>query len=203
MRNLEAFIESGILELYVLGIASAEEKREAEEMLAAYEEVREEIERISEALQSYSERHAAIPNATIKPMILASIDYEERLRKGEQPSNPPILNNNSTFKDYSQWLDREDMVIPTDFNGIHAKLIGHTPQATSAIVWIQSETPYEKHHQEHEKFLILEGTCDIIIDEKVHHLVPGDYMSIPLHAGHYVKVTSTIPCKVILQRVAA
>ena len=30
MRSLEAFIESGILELYVLGIASFEEKKEAE-----------------------------------------------------------------------------------------------------------------------------------------------------------------------------
>jgi mannose-6-phosphate isomerase-like protein (cupin superfamily) len=54
-----------------------------------------------------------------------------------------------------------------------------------------------------EHFLIVEGTCDITIGDKVHHLVPGDYLSIPLYIDHDVKVTSITPCKVILQRVAA
>jgi mannose-6-phosphate isomerase-like protein (cupin superfamily) len=203
MKPVESFIASGILEMYVLGMASLEEITEVEEMAAVHEEVREEISAITGSLKMYAEANIKAPNSDVRPMIMASIDYEERLKGGEQPSFPPILNDKSTMQDYSEWLSRKDIVIPADFNEIHIKIIGYTPEATTAVVWIQSETPYEVHTDEHEKFLILEGTCDIDIDGDVRSLVPGDYLSIPLYAGHIVRVTSKTPCKVILQRVAA
>lgn len=203
MRNLDSFIDSGILEIYVLGLASAEEAKEVEEMASSYELVRKEIKTISETLKVYAQSKANTINGTIKPMLLAGIDYEERLKNGEQAAFPPILNDSSVIADYREWLNRKDMILPADFSGIHVKIIGYTPEASTAIVWIQSETPYEVHTDEHEKFLIVEGTCNIDIDGNVHSLVPGNYLSIPLYAGHTVKVTSKIPCKVILQRVAA
>jgi len=203
MENIDSFILSGILETYVLGMASAEEVKQVEEMSYTYKEVKKKIEEISETLKAYAESYSKAPNSTIKPMIMASIDYEERLKSGEQPSFPPILNNNSTIEDYMEWTSRKDMMLPDDFNDIYLKIIGYTPQASTAIAWLKSETPYEVHTDEHEKFLILEGTCDIDIDGDIHSLIPGDYLSIPLHAGHVVRVTSQIPCKLILQRVAA
>lgn len=202
MDQLEAFIQSGILEIYVLGMASAEEIRQVEEMASAHEEVKREIGKISETLKIYAESYSKTPNITIKPLIMASIDYGERLKSGEQPTFPPILDSHSTIEDYKEWTSRKDMVLPDDFNGIYLKIIGYTPQASTAIAWLQSETPYEVHTDEHEKFLVLEGTCDIDIDGNIHSLIPGDYLSIPLHAGHVVRVTSQVPCKLILQRVA-
>ena len=86
---------------------------------------------------------------------------------------------------------------------IFAKIIGYAPEVTTAIVWIKEMAPEETHTDEYEKFLIIEGTCDIVIEHKVHQLKAGDYFSIPLHANHHVVVTSEIPCKAILQRVAA
>jgi mannose-6-phosphate isomerase-like protein (cupin superfamily) len=203
MENIESFTESGILEMYVLGMASAEEIKQVEEMASLHKEVRKKIQEITETLKVYAEAHSKVPNATIKPMILGSIDYMERLKNGEKPSFPPILNGNSTIQDYNEWLSRTDITLLDDFDQVYVKLIGYTPQASTAIVWIKSETPYEVHTDEHEKFLIVEGTCDINIDGNIQSFVPGDYLSIPLHAGHTVKVTSAIPCKVILQRVAA
>jgi len=203
MHDIESFIQSGILEIYVLGMASAEEMRQVEEMVYTYKEVKEKIEEITETLKTYAESYSQAPNITIKPMIMASVDYEERLKSGEQPTFPPILTSNSTIEDYNEWINRKDMMLPDDFNSIYLKIIGYTPQAITAIAWLQSETPYEVHTDEHEKFLVLEGTCDIDIDGDIHSLIPGDCLSIPLHAGHVVRVTSQIPCKLILQRVAA
>ena len=134
---------------------------------------------------------------------MATIDYTERLKSGESPSFPPVLNENSKIEDYHEWLSREDMIAASEFEEIYAKIIGYTPKVTSAIVWIKNMTPEEVHNDEHEKFLIVEGTCDITVGEKIHQLKAGDYFAIPLHENHQVKVTSAIPCKVILQRVAA
>lgn len=203
MNTVSAYIESGILELYVLGMVSAEEMLEVETMAAAHPEIQKELEEISKALEVYAGAHAVAPHPAIKPLLLATIDYSERMKAGEAASFPPILNENSRVEDYSEWINRKDMVLAPDFEDMFAKIIGYTTEATTAIVWIKSMAPHEVHHDEYEKFLILEGTCDIIIGEKTHQLVAGDYLQIPLHEGHRVKVTFSIPCKVILQRIAA
>ncbi|MCE3227972.1 MAG: hypothetical protein K0S32_2523 [Bacteroidetes bacterium] len=203
MKDLKEYIESGILELYVLGMAGADEMKEVEKMAAAHPEVENEIKLITQSLKSYSKATGAQANSTIKPMVLAVIDYQERMMAGEQPTVPPVLNQNSKPEDYSTWLKRKDMVLPDNASEIFAKLIGVTPEVTTAILWIRTETPYEIHDHEYERFLILEGTCEINVDDKIYGLKAGDYMSIPLHVGHFVKVTSSTPCKAILQRVAA
>jgi mannose-6-phosphate isomerase-like protein (cupin superfamily) len=203
MSDVKKYIESGILELFVLGLASANEIAEVEEMALKHPEVAEEIREINNSLRQYSKKDGRTGNSTIKPMVMAIIDYQERLMAGEHPTNPPLLSEQSSPSDFQEWLKRPDMFLPEDSNEIYAKLIGANERATTAIVWVKTETPFEIHDHEYERFLILEGTCDIVIDDKPHSLVPGDYMSIPLHSGHFVKVTSDIPCKVILQRVAA
>lgn len=203
MHKISDYIDSGILEQYVLGLTSPEESEEVEKMAALHSEVRAEIDSISNALEVYAQQNAVAPHATVKPLLLATIDFMQRMMSGEAPADPKILNENSTSEDYAEWLNRADMKSPDTIEDIHVKLIGHTPKATTAIVWIKNLAPHEVHHDEFEKFLIVEGTCNIIVGETVHALVPGNYFQIPLHEGHRVVVTSEIPCKVILQRVAA
>ncbi len=203
MFNVSKYIESGIIEMYVLGLTNAKETDELNTLIKKYPEIENELEAITNALQSYSLENNTLPNSTIKAMVLASIDYSERLKNGEKQTFPPILNEQSKPEDYNEWLTRDDMLDADDIDEIEAKLIGYTPQYTTAIVWIKDATPPEVHTKEFEKFLIVEGTCDITIDTKIYSLVPGDYLSIPLHVSHFVKVTSNVPCKVILQREAA
>ena len=203
MENLKSFIESGILETYVMGDTTNEETKLVEEMAQSFKEVKDEIEAITDALESYALSNPIPPEPTIKPFLLASIDYTERLQGGEIPTFPPELTDFSKVADYEPWLSREDMELPPDFTDFHAKLIGYTPAAVTAIVWIKSMAPQEVHDHEHEKFLIVQGTCDITIEDEVHQLVAGDYLAIPLYKKHHVVVTSSIPCKVILQRIAA
>ncbi len=203
MENVHQFIESGILEAYVMGSASREESDLVEAMAVSSIEIRDEIASISEALEMFAFANEVAPDPIVKPMLLASIDYTERMKNGELPSFPPQLNENSIVADYSQWLDRPDLISPDDFDNIHAKIIGYAPHVLTAIVWVKEMAPQEVHDHEYEKFLIVEGTCDITIGDKVHSLAPGNFLSIPLHMPHHVVVTSIVPCKIILQRVAA
>lgn len=203
MKSAEDYIKSGILELYVLGLTSDEENLEIAKLADSNAEVQNEINAITNALIQHAEKDAKAIDPTIKPMLLATMDYTKRLEAGEAPTHPAILNGNSKVLDYERWLSREDMVAPADYDDLFVKIIGYDAKATTAIVWIKEGTPYETHKNEYEKFLIVEGSCDIVTDTKVYSLLPGDYLSIPLHVGHEVKITSKIPCKVILQRVAA
>jgi mannose-6-phosphate isomerase-like protein (cupin superfamily) len=203
MHSISGYIESGILEMFVMGLTSEEESSEVEKMMALHPEVLNEVRAIERSLETYSRTLAVEPHATVKPLLLATIDYMQRLGGGEAPADPPILNADSKAEDYAQWISRDDFRNPDHVEDIHVKLIAHTPQATSAIVWIRHMAPDEVHHDEHEKFLILEGTCDIIVDGKANSLKAGDYFQIPLHSDHRVVVTSDVPCKVVLQRVAA
>ncbi len=204
MKNVKQIIESGILEQYVMGITTPEESQVVESMLADSSEIRKEINEIEIALEKFALVQAIAPDPTIKPFLMATIDYSERMNSGEKQSFPPIININSKIIDYAEWINRPDMILPEDFKDFHAKIIGYTPKVLTAIVWIKSMAPHEVHHEEFEKFLVLEGACDITIeDDATHHLLAGDVLSIPLYKDHFVKVTSPIPCKIILQRIAA
>ena len=203
MKDIGEYLQSGLIESYVLGLATAEESKEAESLASVYPAVREAIDGFSKTLEQHALANAVAPDPTIKPMLMATIDFIARMEKGERQSEAPELNENSNISDFADWLNRPDFVLPSYVTDVYARIINHTPQATTAVVWIKEMSPAEIHHDEYEKFLIVEGTCDITIEQTIHHLKSGDFLAIPLFANHTVKVTSDIPCKAILQRVAA
>jgi mannose-6-phosphate isomerase-like protein (cupin superfamily) len=203
MINAAEYIESGILEMYVLGCTTKEEATEVERMAALHDEVREELDAISAAMEQYAKANAVEPDPTVRPFIMATIDYTERLKRGEIIVNPPSVTLDSKVEDYAYWLDRKDLQLNEPLIDFHAHLIGHTPEVTTAIVWLKYGAPPETHTRELEKFLIVEGTCDITVGSDVHKMKPGEVLIIPLHVTHHVKVTSDYPCKIILQRMAA
>lgn len=196
------YIDSGILEQYVLGNLSPEQSATIAQLAATDAAIRKEIDAIEETIAVYAMEHAIAPDPVLKPFLLATIDYTERIRNGEPVSEPPLLHEKSVVADYAMWLSRKDMT-PVENELVHAKIIGYTPTAVTAIVWLKDGAPQEVHDHQIEKFLVVEGTCNVIVEDEVHALAAGDYFAIPLHKSHIVKVTSALPCKIILQRVAA
>jgi len=201
MKNCAEFIASGILELYVLELTTATQNDEVEQMAENFPEIMVEINAISMALERDALANAIAPDPIVKPFLMATIDYMERMKAGEEFSSPPILNEASQIADYAHWIERGDMVLTDRFEDVYAKILSATEKLISAVVWIKEMAPQEVHDDEYEKFLILEGTCTITIENEIHSLKRGDYLTIPLHKNHYVTVTSEIPCKVLLQRV--
>lgn len=203
MTNVKEYINSGILEMYVLGNTNLEETNDVNEMAHLHEEIRIEIEEITNTLILYSADTTKKLSAGLRPFVIAVVDYTERLKSGEPVTEPPTLSQNSKVDDFKEWTDRIDMFLPEDSGDMYAKIIGFTPEATTAISWVKTISATEVHDNEYERFLILEGSCEVIIGDEKHQLVAGDYLEIPLHIGHSLIVTSSIPCKFILQRIAA
>jgi len=69
----KTYIESGILELYVLGQLSAPEQSEVEAMAVKYPEVRQEIDAIELAMEQYALQYAVHPAEGLEDKILESI----------------------------------------------------------------------------------------------------------------------------------
>ena len=85
MKDLKAYLESGILELYVLGDLSSEEIREVESTISRYPEVRSEVEAIENALHAYAISNAIQPPDSVRNRILNSIETSD---KAETPVVP-------------------------------------------------------------------------------------------------------------------
>ena len=203
MSNIQSYLESGIIEAYVLGLSSMEENSELEILAESHPEIQKEMDAFSLSLEMTAAAHAVLPDETIKPMLMAIIDFEARAIAGEKMVKPLELNANSKISDYESWLKRDDMNLPEDAGNLHARIIGLSRKSMLAILWVKDKTPPEVHTNELESFLIVEGTCDVSIDDDVHSLVAGDFITIPLYKTHSLRVTSSTPCKAILQRKAA
>ncbi|EHQ28503.1 anti-sigma factor [Mucilaginibacter paludis] len=73
MEEIKAYIESGILELYVLGDISAEEKIQVEEMASKYPEIKTEIAEIERSLEAYALQNAVEPSENLRDRVMNSL----------------------------------------------------------------------------------------------------------------------------------
>lgn len=197
------YIDSGLLELYVLGLTDEQESEQIKCKAEAHPEIQFEINQISNALLQFSSNIAPTPSATLRTAIFGTIDFMERKKQGEATMFPPILNKNSKIKDFESWISKPELQLSNDYVESFAKIIASNESVTTMIVWLTTIAPPELHHTQFERFLIIEGSCEITIGNDINYLQKGDYIEIPLHIEHHLKVTSLVPCKVILQRVAA
>jgi quercetin dioxygenase-like cupin family protein len=194
-------LQSGLLELYSLGSLEGGELELVQKALAEDPSLRHELNQIEEAYFLYAQANSIPPHPSIKPLLMAKIEYLERLSFGEVPVAVPLLTPDSKIEDFEFWLNRMDMQLRHDFDGMQAIILADEPEKLTALVWLKDGAPDEIHTTEHERFLVVEGSCDFTVGNNVHTLRRGDYLSIPLHVSHEAKVTSGKPCKIILQRV--
>ncbi len=203
MDTIENYINSGILELYVMGMTNEDETLEIKLLSDKNTEIRNEIEAICNALQKHASNTAPEIDPGVKAFLMGTINYTERLQNGEPFCVAPPLSKDSKISDFKTWLDKPEFNVYNPDDEINAKIISASPEVVTSIIWLKNGAPIEVHDKEYEHFLILEGTCDITIGEEINSLVTGSYLSIPLFIGHSVAVTSSFPCKILLQRVAA
>ena len=71
--NVTEYIESGILESYVMGAISDQEQREVECLSSIYPEVRNELDELSAALENYALLYSLEPPAAIKTRLMGQL----------------------------------------------------------------------------------------------------------------------------------
>jgi len=86
LEDVKTYIESGILELYVLEQLSAQEIKEVEEMASKYSEIKSEIASIELAMENYALQHAVAPSTELESKIFSKLNISE-----SEPTNSPKI----------------------------------------------------------------------------------------------------------------
>ena len=73
MEDVKAYIETGILELYVLGDLSQDEKNQVEEMASKHPQIKAEIAEIEWSLEAYAAANAVEPPDELRSKVLNSL----------------------------------------------------------------------------------------------------------------------------------
>jgi anti-sigma-K factor RskA len=96
VEDSSAYIESGILELYILGQLSASEMLEVEKRAAASPEIRRELEAIEIALERYALDNAVEPRQNLFAELETKLDPVKQTSNSSQPPAPVALHQRST-----------------------------------------------------------------------------------------------------------
>ena len=75
--DVQAYIASGILEEYALGLLTEEQSREVETNASRHQEIKTELEAIQKALAGYAEAQAVNPPAEVKSELLTTLKGDE------------------------------------------------------------------------------------------------------------------------------
>jgi mannose-6-phosphate isomerase-like protein (cupin superfamily) len=187
--------------LYALGLLSPTECSAFEAEAANDVVLRAELDDALDVIEQMALQYKVPPPPGLRARLFDAVQdhVAERLSQGR----PPVLHPQSRATDYTAWLDAPQLNQPTDAGPLHVIELHDQEGELTALVWLTDGSPEEVHVDVVEKFLILEGSCEITVGRDVHILQPGSYLSIPLHVPHTVRVTSTQPCKILLQRIAA
>lgn len=79
--DIKAYIKTGILETYALGMTNEEETLEVETLLAQYPELRAELESIEMGLEAFALKQAILPPPSLKEAVLNKINGQEPTKK--------------------------------------------------------------------------------------------------------------------------
>lgn len=199
--NIEAYINSGILEAYAMGLLSPQERGEVEDACSGNSLLMAELTSILRAMEQYAESHAADPAGHLQDTIWNAI---ENLGK-EQLMNDHELPLINRFTNADNWLGKVRPFIP-DYadipdGGRFVVMLTATGEVAQALVVSKMDFVEEVHTDTLESFVILEGACECYFGDKTFRMGKGDFTEVPLHTPHSVKILSPYIVAVI-QRIA-
>ena len=95
--NKQKVVESGLLELYVMGCLDAIDSRVVDLALEKFPELKHELHEIEQALFVYANKFALAPNENLKSEILSQLDKPAPLKLTNKEAKPSKKNSTNFF----------------------------------------------------------------------------------------------------------
>ncbi len=194
----QELMNSGIIELYCLGIASDMEHKIVEDIMQNDSHVRLEIEDINKALSLYASQQIEEKFLNIKKKIFDHISAED-------DGAAPLLTRNSHADEWLNYIEDQKIQRSTTAQGLSTFDLPGNEKRTTFILWGNKGDvlPDEEHDGLVEVVLVLSGSCEMIIDGKQISFSKGDCFSISPNILHSGVITSEEEMLVVVQRRAA
>lgn len=83
------------------------------------------------------------------------------------------------------------------YDNVFIKKLNSDKNTSTFLIFIKKEVKLHKHMTHSETIYVLDGTGEMLLGDKKMEVKKGDIIFVPENTPHSVKVTSTIPLKVI------
>lgn len=196
--NTAAFIESGLITTYCLGLCTPEEIAKIEVLAAKRPAIKKEIEKIQSQFESQLLAGAIKPSATIKTTIMQSVYRQESLVK---TAFVPLIEKDVSALALNKWVTANNIKAPVeDFDNLFVTELASTNEVINFIVAAKKGHDAEVHTDFMEYLYIIQGSCTMNFEGKESSYNMGDIISIGPHITHTAHVTSAQPMLALVQR---
>jgi anti-sigma-K factor RskA len=148
--NVSEYIASGILEDYVLGIASEQERKEVECMSHIYPEIKTELLAIQSSIEKIASANAIDPPKELKSTIMAELEMLSKKEKAQTPDKEakiiPLSEHKQAPKNsFNKWIAAAGIALLVGF----AYLANRTGNLTTQLT--ETGSLLEKVKSDNEK----------------------------------------------------
>lgn len=193
--DIRQYIESGILEEYCLGYLNEEDQAYLIQMTMLYPEIKTELTAVELTLENMAALSAIEPIHDVKQKILASLGFNDEVLNIDEL---PVI---SKAADPQPWLNAFAHLIPEEpAEAFSMHVIREDKIAQQMLVTSSNNVPEEEHGDFFESLFILKGNCECTIGEDFYALGPGDFIEIPLHIKHDIKLVTPFVTAVLQYR---
>jgi anti-sigma-K factor RskA len=180
--DVKAYIESGILEAYVLDALSPSERAEVEANVSMHPELAAEVAAIESAMQSYAEAHAETPPAYMQERIWAAISGDEAVKENGASRTIPFTPE-VRRRQYS-WANAAVLAVLLGSLGVNIMLWSQRNKADSELASIRTsvDSLQKANAAMNEKFIAMNKANDMLADTAMQaitmkSMVPGHPMA--------------------------
>lgn len=181
--DIKVYIDKGNLELYCLGF-NTELGNEIGALRLDHPEINQELNEIELALEQLALSQAILPRPIMRQQILSELFAEDII---DFYNLPPT----NSYSNYERWLKAVEHLIPSEpMNDFFAQVLKQDQKIAQTLVVTKLNVPEEIHDVISESFFILKGTCTCNVGQETFTLNAGDYLEIPLHTNHDIRIDS-------------
>ncbi|RYU89604.1 cupin domain-containing protein [Mucilaginibacter terrigena] len=183
--DIKAYINDGNLEQYCFELFNADFASEIQSLRLIHSEIKHELEEIELTIEQLADSHSIIPRPELKSRIMAALDFSD---DSIDLNNLPLT---SKYSNYENWLKAVEHLIPAEpFDDFFTHVLKQDEKIAQTLVITKLDVPAEVHEVISESFFILKGTCTCTVGKEIFTLNAGDYLDIPLHTNHDIRIDS-------------
>lgn len=144
MEEAKAYIETGILELYVLGQLEFPEQREVQDMAGKFPEIKMEIDAIEVAMEKYAFSHAITPAAELEKRIFDQI-VTPPLKVSESQTTAKVFASPASQSIHVDSDNGREALLQTDKSSTTIRTLRFALAACIALLLISVFALYSAH----------------------------------------------------------